>query len=55
MSPNSRKNWYKTNKGNYTPNRKRTFDNAGMYNESQESVAHDSSDDLWDYVTTDEW
>ena len=40
LSPNSRKNWYKTNKRNYIPNRKRTFDNAGMYKEGENKTSH---------------
>ena len=47
--------WFKKNKATYEPNKKHSFDDAGVYAESSKAVSHVDDDNLYRYIPQDDW
>ena len=55
LSQEQRTAWFQRNKATYVPGGRKTFDNAGFFEEDETVSAIDSDLLAWDYLTLDEW
>ena len=55
LSKEAKAEWFKSNKGTYTPNKKHSFDTAGEYAEGSVEKKRRTDESRYNYLTEDDW